>query len=256
MTSKQKKFYNNRYCVMRRALHKLQNVLVLFYDMRLIETMLGMLKVKSVDNILEVGCGQGTDAILISKYTHHVIAIDVSPNAIKVATLLSRMKNSSEKISFVVGDAEYLPFRKDLFDIVFFKDLLHHVSNAVSVMSEMRHVAKNAGKIAAIEANACNPEMILIGLIYYSVDKGVFKNKKNRLITTFKRAGLSRVSAVETEFLPRHILFEYRSPLCRLSAPILMSILRIVRRIENNLQNLSIMKRFANYIIIQGIKEA
>lgn len=255
MKSKQKVFYNNRYSILRRALHKLQNVLVLFYDMRLIKTMLKILKAKPVDSILEVGCGQGTDAILISRYTHHVVAIDVSLNALKVATTLSLMKIGSEKISFIAADAEYLPLRRGLFDVVFCKDVLHHVSNPVSTVLEMKRVAKKDGKVVAIEANAYNPEMIFIGLIYFSVDKGVFKNTKTRLVATFKRAGLSCVSVEETEFLPRHLLFEYRSPLCRFSVSSSMLVLRTIRKMENNIQNLSIMRRFANYIIIHGVKK-
>lgn len=255
MKSKQKKFYNKRYSIMRRALHKLQNVLVLFYDMRLIETVFEMLRVGSPDSVLEVGCGQGTDAILISRHAHQVVAIDVSSKAVKVATALSRIKCGSEKISFVVGDAEHLPFQKDLFDFVFFKDLLHHVSNSMSAMLEMKRVSRNAGKVVAIEANACNPEMILIGLIYYSVDRGVFRNTKSKLIAAFEQAGFSHISVVETEFLPRHILFEYRSPLCSISPAKFTRILPVVRKIENNLQNLAIIRKFANYLIIQGIKK-
>jgi SAM-dependent methyltransferase len=165
------------------------------------------------------------------------------------------MKADSEKVSFIVGDAEHLPLRNDIFDIVFCKDLLHHVSNSVYAALEMRRVAKKNGNVVALEANGFNPQMILIGLIYFSVDKGVFKNTKARLIAIFTGAGLASVSAVETEFLPRHVLFEYRSPLSRLSVSNLKFILRIMYKMENNLQNSSIIKRFANYIIVQGVKE-
>lgn len=256
MKLRQRKFYNNRYSFLQRALHKLENKLVFFYDVRLIERMLRILNVKSVKNVLEIGCGQGTDTVLISGYTHQIVAIDVSFPALKVATTLSRMRAESEKISFIVSDAQCLPLRDDLFDVVFCKDLLHHVSDPKSTLSEMKRVAKEDGKVIAIEANAYSPQMILIGLIYFSVDKGVFKNTKNRLIATFKTAGLSDVGAEETEFLPRHLLFEYRSPLCRLSFLSSMPFLRTILKMEKNIQNLSIMKKFANYIIIHGVKKS
>jgi len=255
MQLKQKEFYDRRYSIVKRALHKLENNIILFYDVQLIKKLLRILNAGSVDSVLEVGCGQGTDAVLISKYTRHIVAMDISFHSLKVATILSRMKGVSEKISFVVGDGEHLPFRKGLFDIVFCRDLLHHVPNSIFTILEMKRVSKNAGKVIAIEANACNPQMMLIGLIYFSVDKGVFKNTKTRLNATFEEAGLSDVHAEETELLPRHLLFEYRSPLCRPFISKSKLILRILCKIENSLQNLSIIESFANYIIIYGVKK-
>lgn len=255
MKSKQKKFYDSRYSAVKRALHKIQNKLVLCYDAKLIEIMREMAELKSVDSALEVGCGQGTDAILISKHCHHVVAVDISSSALRVASLLSRMNSSSEKLSLVAGDAEHLPLRVNLFDIVFCKDLLHHVSNSVSAVLEMRRAAKIGAKVTAIESNACSPEMISIGLIYFGVDRGVFRNTKTNLMASFERAKLSHVKAMETEFLPRHILFEYRSPLCRLPACNSKLILRTLRKIEEKLQKLSFVRRFANYIIVQGVNK-
>lgn len=250
----QKKFYNKRYSSFKRALHKLQNMIIFFYDTQLIRTMFKILNVDTVKGILEVGCGQGTDALLISRYAHEVVAIDVSSNALKVATKLSHINSSSEKTSFIVGDAQYLPLRDGLFDVVFCKDLLHHVSNSLSTLLEMERVAKKGGKVVAIEANACNPQMILIGLIYYSVDKGVFKNTKTRLTAMFRKAGLSDAGVEETEYFPRHALFEYRSPLCGVSVFRSRLFLRTLRIMEKNMQNLSIMKKFANYLIVHGVK--
>ena len=251
----QKRFYDTRFSFVKRGLSKLQIPLVLFYDMRLIEMMLKISKVGSINYTLEVGCGQGTDAVLISRYTQNLVAMDISLHALKVAKTLSRMNNSFEKISFVAGDAEHLPFRESLFDIVFCKDLLHHVPNSSLAILEMKRVAKIAGKVVAIEANACNLQMILIGLIYFSVDKGVFKNTKAKLITIFRKAGFSDVNAEETEFLPRHLLFEYRSPLC---LPVISKsklILKVLSEIEDRMQNSSLIKNFLNYIIIHGVKK-
>ena len=217
--------------------------------------MLKSLKAVSINNALEVGCGQGTDAILISKYARNLVAIDISFNALRVAKTLSRMNNCIEKVSFIVAEAQHLPFRDGVFDIVFCKDLLHHLSNSVLALSEMKLVTKMAGKVAAIEANACNPQMILIGLIGFSVEKGFFKNTRAKLITIFRKAGFSDVNAEETEFLPRHVLFEYRSPLCLPLISKSKLILKILNKIEYRMQNLSSIKNFLNYIIIHGVKK-
>jgi len=206
------------------------------------------------DTVLEVGCGQGTDTILVTKYAKKVIAIDISANALKVANILSKISNCSDKVSFLVADADHLPFRDEVFDVVFCKDVLHHVPNAKLTLSEMRRVVKIHGKVAAIEANPYNPQMTLIGLIYFSVDKGVFENTETMLINIFKENGFFNVNSKKTEFLPRHLLFEYRSPLC---SPIISKsriILKILKIIEDGIQKLPMLEKFLNYIIIYGTK--
>jgi ubiquinone/menaquinone biosynthesis C-methylase UbiE len=255
MNLSQKRFYDKRFSHTNRALNKLHNSLVLFYDTRLIRIVLEALGVRSVSNMLEVGCGQGTDAILFSRYANHTLAIDISPEALKIANILSRLKTCHERLSFIVGDADYLPLREDVFDIVFCKDLLHHVCDPMITLSEMKRVARISGKVLSIEANAYNPQMRVIGLIYFSVDKGVFKSTKERLITFFKRAGLSEIKTNEVEFLPRHILFEYRSPLCTEYFTESRYILTVITKIEDFMQTFSIMKKFANYHIIYGVKK-
>lgn len=254
MKLRQKKFYDKRYSSLERAFHKPNTAPMVFYDTRLIEKLLGALRARTINSILEVGCGRGTDAVLVSKYAHHLVAIDVSSHALKVATTLSRMKIGSEKISFLVCDAEHLPLRESVFDIVFCKDLLHHVPHSLSTVLEMKRVARKTGKVVAIEANACNPQMLMVGLMNFSVDKGVFKNTKAKLIRTFVKAGLSNISTEETEFLPRHFLFEYRSPLGRIFDSRSELVLKILQRIENILHDLPILKTFANYIISKGAK--
>ena len=64
-----------------------------------------------------------------------------------------------------------------------------------------------------IEANAYSPQMILIGLLYFSVDKGVFKNSKKNLIKMFHDSLFYDINVEHSEFMPRHILFHVRSPL-------------------------------------------
>lgn len=255
MKQMQKKFYDTRFSVLKRGVTKLQCPPILFYDTKLIKIMLKTSKTTSIANMLEVGCGQGTDAILISKHAGNVVAIDVSINALRVAKRLSYIDDCFRKMSFVVADAEYLPFRDGVFDVVFCKDLLHHVPDSVHVLSEMRRVTKIAGKVAAIEANACNPQMILIGLVYFPVDKGVFKNTKAALIQIFEKAGLSNVHAEKTEFLPRHLLFEYRSPLCSPVISKSKTILTILNVIEERMQSLSLVRNLSNYIIIHSLKK-
>lgn len=252
---KQKNFYDVRFSAVERGLKKIQCSPILFYDMRLISIMLGNLNADSIYSTLEIGCGQGTDAILFSKYSGNIIATDISIGALKVAKALSKMNNCVEKISVIGADAQNLPLRESVFNFVFCKDALHHVTNSICALSEMKRVTKIGGKIAAIEANPYNPQMILIGILYYSVDKGIFKNTKKNLIWFFRKVGLSNIDVQYAEVLPRHILFEYRSPLC---SPIFSKskrLLSILMKLENKLHSYSLLNKVSNYVIIHGIKK-
>ena len=253
--SRQKRFYDRRYESLQRASNKLSSLPFVFYDRRLIEMMLKAAKNGFVDSVLDVGTGQGTDAILMLKNAHNVVAIDISSHALITANTLSRAKSEGKNISFVLGDAEHLPLREDAFDVVYCKDLLHHVSDSLLAVSEMRRVAKTGGSVVAIEANAYNPQMIAIGLMYFSVDRGVFGNKKEKLASLFFQSGLFDVNITETEFLPRHMLFEYRSPLAKILNVNSLTFLKILEKVERWWQRRAALVRFSNYLVVTGIKK-
>lgn len=237
----------------KRTTNRFQSPLMLFYDVRLLKTVLRALRVDSVKNVLEVGCGCGTDAIHVLDCSLHVVGVDVSINsrALKEGmTLLSDSKKA--RLSFLLSDAEYLPFQDNQFDIVLCKDLLHHVPTPETTLREMKRVARVGGNIVAIEANGFNPQMTVIGILHFSVDKGVFKNTDSRLAALFSKEAISDVSVGKTEYLPRAFLFDYRSPFSRLNSDL---VIMCLSRMEDGLDKLSVARKFANYIIVHGIKK-
>jgi ubiquinone/menaquinone biosynthesis C-methylase UbiE len=248
-------FYDARYSVLSRAINKLSNVPMIYYDKRLIQLAMGASNRKEANIALDVGTGQGTDAILLSENCGSVVAIDISKNALVTAKILSHLKKVHDGISLVQADAEHLPFREGVFDVVYCKDVLHHVSNSALSVLEMKRVLQEKASLIAVEANAFNPQMIAIGLIYYSVDNGVFKNTNSRLSSIFTEAGLHNVKVTETEFLPRHTLFEYRSPLAKFSGSHSSVMLKLLSRLENSWQKHPFLLKFSNYIIISGFKK-
>lgn len=253
--SRQKDFYNKRFSDIQRGLAKLR-VPTLLYDLNLVKKILTEAHLSKKSIVLEVCAGQSTDAILISDYVGMVISTDISFHALQTAQELSQLMNK-DNISFVVCDAEHLPFHNDIFDFSFCKDALHHVSSPTKVLSEMRRCSKNLKKITVIEANAYNPEMILIGLLYYSIDKGVFRNTKKNLTRMFQDSLLSDIKVEYSEFLPRHILFYVRSPLLKVlyKYPNFINVITSINKIEKKVERLRYINKFTNFIIISGIKK-
>lgn len=252
--SRQKDYYNKRFSDIQRGLAKLREP-TLFYDLNIVKKILTEVHLSKNSIVLEVCAGQSTDAILISDYAGMVISTDISFQALQTAHELSQLRNK-DNISFVVCDAEHLPFHDDIFDFAFCKDALHHVLNPTKVLSEMRRCSKNLKNVTVIEANAYNPQMILIGLLYYSIDKGVFRNTKKNLTQMFRDSLLSDIKVEYSEFLPRHILFYVRSPLLKIlfKYSCLMNAIRSINKVEKTVERLCYINKFANFIIISGMK--
>lgn len=62
-----------------------------------------------------------------------------------------------EDVKFIVGDARILPLQDEIFDYIFAKDVLHHISEHKKVLREILRVTKEGGRIILIEANRYNP---------------------------------------------------------------------------------------------------
>lgn len=250
----QKTFYDERFSDIKRGLIKLEGP-TLMYDSNLMKKITTNACLSKNSIVLEVCAGQSTDALIISDRVGMLICTDISFNALQTGQRLSRILDK-RNINFISCDAEHLPFRDQIFDFTFCKDALHHVSNPTKVVSEMGRCSKTMKDITVIEANAFNPQMILIGLIYYSIDKGVFKNTKSNLIKIFKESHLINIKIEYAEFLPRHILFYVKSSLNIFSRyQKFMSIINVINKIEKRIESLNYFKKFANYIIIYGIKK-
>lgn len=78
-----------------------------------------ILKKNEINNLLEIGCGQGRDAVHFSQLGYNVNAFDISSKAIK---FVEEIKNSLEltNLNLIVHDAEKpFSYSKENFDFVY-----------------------------------------------------------------------------------------------------------------------------------------
>lgn len=103
--------------------------------------------------VLDVGCGQGRDAIFIAKKGHHVVGVDISPNGIRDLKDLAIRENLP--IDGVVADiATYKPSRT--FDIILIDRTLHMLAlpTRLAVLKTMLdHVNESGWLLIADEAS-------------------------------------------------------------------------------------------------------
>lgn len=99
------------------------------------------------ERLLDVGCNWGRWSISAAKKGYKPVGIDPSIDAILAAKRVAKQLNV--EANFLVGDARFLPFADDCFEIGFSYGVLQHFSkkNAKISLDEIARVVKNGNKI-------------------------------------------------------------------------------------------------------------
>jgi ubiquinone/menaquinone biosynthesis C-methylase UbiE len=97
--------------------------------------------------ILEVGCGRGAGAHLITKEFQpaRLHAMDLDPRMVRKAKRYLSANLHAEKTLLYVGDAVHLPCGNGAFDAVFGFGVLHHVPDWRAALAEISRVLRVGG---------------------------------------------------------------------------------------------------------------
>jgi ubiquinone/menaquinone biosynthesis C-methylase UbiE len=95
-------------------------------------------RVKGV-SVLDLGCGTGLLFQRIQAQVEVLVGVDFSRSMLKV---LGKSERGTNLADLVAADADYLPLRPDLFDLVFAMTLLQNMPNPTHTLREMRRVAR------------------------------------------------------------------------------------------------------------------
>jgi len=142
------------------------------------------------ESLLDSGCGDGGVARLLRERVSDVTAVDVEP---------STDWRDEPGLSFLVGDAEALPFETGSFELVHSKDSLHHMSAPERALAEYRRVLKPGGTALIVEANRYNPFFYLhmtLALGHEHFSRGRFRTL---VLTSFRAA---RFGSFEAHYAP------------------------------------------------------
>lgn len=94
------------------------------------------------ERALDVGCGAGALAYALAPLVGEVVGVDASEDLVDVAR-----EHAPPGCTFVVGDAEALPFPYGDFDLVGCLRVLHHVRRPELVVAEIARVTRPGGTI-------------------------------------------------------------------------------------------------------------
>lgn len=87
--------------------------------------------------VLDVGCGTANNTLLFQKVAKSkIVGIDLSYG------MLQKAMEKSGEILFIHSPAENLPFKDDTFDFIFMTEVVHHLNNVNSTISEIFRTLK------------------------------------------------------------------------------------------------------------------
>lgn len=151
--------------------------------------------------VIEVGCGLGGFLLNISKSCGEVVGLDVSLKAIRIAKDLAKQLCLQERVNFVVGDAQFLPFREDSGDVLVCSETLEHVPDYNKAFGELIRVTKKSGYLCLTVPNflstAFFENVILLLMGQPSYVKSLVSVEKEHLFHVFKLRRLLNQHDVE-----------------------------------------------------------
>ena len=112
--------------------------------------------IKPDSTVLELGCGTGYFTQEIAKTGAKIVAIDISPELLKIAESNVPCQN----VHFKEENAYNMTFNDNQFDYVIGSSVLHHLDIKKSI-SEIYRVLKDGGIIAFTEPNMMNPQIAI-----------------------------------------------------------------------------------------------
>jgi 2-polyprenyl-3-methyl-5-hydroxy-6-metoxy-1,4-benzoquinol methylase len=86
--------------------------------------LLGNLRGKQV---LDVGCGEGTNSVLMAKYGARVTGVDISPGSIEVCRQRAQLDGVESQTQFLCSPLETVSLPAESIDIIWGDGILHHV---------------------------------------------------------------------------------------------------------------------------------
>lgn len=128
----------------------------------ILERILRLIQPDSEDLALDVACGPGLLVCELAGHVRHATGIDLTPAMLEQARKTQQQRGVTH-VSWDQGDVTALPYADGSFDIVTCRFAFHHFSEPLSVLREMKRVARPGARLviadsapAAAKADAFN----------------------------------------------------------------------------------------------------
>jgi ubiquinone/menaquinone biosynthesis C-methylase UbiE len=119
--------------------------------------LIGTAGIGAEDDVLDVACGPGLVACAVAAVARHVTGIDLTPAMIEQARGRQQSLGLTN-LTWVVGDAQPLPFPDASFSRVITRYSFHHFSDPPGVFAEMVRVCRPGGRVTVADVYTTSPE--------------------------------------------------------------------------------------------------
>ena len=102
--------------------------------------------------VLDLGCGNGISARLLNQADFDVVGTDISPLFLEDAQTWE-----NPKLHYRVCDVMELPFESESFDVICSNELVEHLPDVETALTEMTRVVCKGGRIVLSGPNLCSP---------------------------------------------------------------------------------------------------
>ncbi len=100
--------------------------------------------------ILDIGVGTGWTSVFMAKRGYGAVGKDSAPDMINLANENKALYHVEDRVTFIVGDFETLPFANE-FDAALFYDSLHHAVDERAALDKAYHALKPDGACITVE---------------------------------------------------------------------------------------------------------
>ena len=157
--------------------------------------------------VLDLGCGNGISARLLNQADFEVVGTDISPLFLKEARSWE-----NPRLRYQVCDVLELPFENDAFDVICSNELIEHLPDVETALTEMMRVVCKGGRIVLSGPNLCSPLIPVLdwfNLMSGKSGRPVWGETKRQALQQFTR---NCRLYVKKRFLTKSPNFIYREP--------------------------------------------
>ena len=157
--------------------------------------------------ILDLGCGNGISARLLNQADFNVVGTDISPLFLEEAR---EWENS--RLQYRICDVIELPFESGSFDVICSNELIEHLPDVETALTEMIRVVRMGGRIVLSGPNLCSPLIPVLDWINLMSGKSgrpVWGETKRQALQQFTR---NCRLYVQKRFFTKSPQFIYREP--------------------------------------------
>jgi ubiquinone/menaquinone biosynthesis C-methylase UbiE len=115
------------------------------------ELLMRLVAAGPADVAVDLASGPGTLALRFAKHVRWMCAYDLTPAILLRARQSAAQHGVLDKLGFVIGDAQTLPFADGALDLAVTSYSLHHISHPGRVVREMARVVKRGGRVGLID---------------------------------------------------------------------------------------------------------